>query len=57
MSMSMNIIEELPQILVDVQTELVFFCLAIGTHLLFFHKLRQALHGVRAATLCEIEDA
>jgi len=38
-SLGMNMIEEISQVFLDVQTELVFFCLAIATHLLFFHKL------------------
>jgi pentatricopeptide repeat protein len=36
------IMHEMAQIFVDVQTELVFFALAIGTHLLFFSKWRPA---------------
>jgi pentatricopeptide repeat protein len=31
--------EQTMQVMQDVQTELVIFCLAIGAHLLFFHKL------------------
>jgi len=32
--------QELAQVFMDVQTEIIFFALAIGTHLLFFHKMR-----------------
>jgi len=36
---STTMMEEVAKIFVDVQTELLFFVLAIGTHLLFFSKL------------------
>jgi pentatricopeptide repeat protein len=39
MGLSADIMVEVSQVLNDVQTELVFFALAIGTHLLFFSKL------------------
>jgi pentatricopeptide repeat protein len=34
------LIEEVSQVFMDVQTELIFFALAIGTHLLFFKGLK-----------------
>jgi len=42
LQLSVNMVEEISKIFMDVQTELVFFALAIGTHLLFFSKLRPA---------------
>merc|ERR1719197_2225277 len=36
----MNYMNEIAEILVDVQTELIFFGLAFATHLLFFSKMR-----------------
>jgi pentatricopeptide repeat protein len=40
--MSVITIQEIGSVIADVQTELVFFLLAIATHFLFFHKLRLA---------------
>jgi len=39
-TLSMDTLGEVGEILMDVQTELVFFALAFATHLLFFSKLR-----------------
>lgn len=36
----MNYFTAITEVLVDVQTELIFFCLAFATHLLFFSKMR-----------------
>jgi pentatricopeptide repeat protein len=40
--MSVTLVQEIGSIFMDVQTELVFFLLAVATHFLFFHKLRPA---------------
>lgn len=40
--MTVYAVEQVGQVLVDVQTELIVFCIAICTHLVFFHKLRPA---------------
>jgi pentatricopeptide repeat protein len=45
LDLSSQMMQEIGQIFYDVQTELVFFALAIGTHLLFFSKFRPTKSG------------
>jgi len=43
-----NMLEQVTQVFMDAQTELVFFALAVGTHLLFFNKFSfKNLSGVK----------